>query len=75
MKKEYIQTGRINQKLETRGKMLESAKQLVGQGIDFNLEDVANKAEISRATIYRYYPNVEILSYEVGIDLGTKSPE
>ena len=75
MKKEYIQTGRINQKLETRGKILESAKQLVGQGIDFNLEDVANKAEISRATIYRYYPNVEILSYEVGIDLGTKSPE
>tara|TARA_R110002033_G_scaffold1421_1_gene12674 strand:+ start:307 stop:927 length:621 start_codon:yes stop_codon:yes gene_type:complete len=75
MKKEYIQTGRINQKLETRGKILESAKKLVGQGIDFNLEDVANKAEISRATIYRYYPNVEILSYEVGIDLGTKSPE
>lgn len=75
MKKEYIQTGRINQKMETRGKILESAKQLVGQGIDFNLEDVANKAEISRATIYRYYPNVEILSYEVGIDLGTKSPE
>ncbi|MCM4172804.1 TetR/AcrR family transcriptional regulator [Arenibacter sp. TNZ] len=75
MKREYIQTGRINQKLETRAKILESAKQLVRQGIDFNLEDVANTAEISRATIYRYYPNVEILSYEVGIDIGTKSPE
>lgn len=75
MKREYIQTGRINQKLETRAKILESAKQLVRQGIDFNLEDVANTAEISRATIYRYYPNLEILSYEVGIDIGTKSPE
>jgi|TARA_R110000744_G_scaffold216506_4_gene335299 AcrR family transcriptional regulator len=75
MKREYIQTGRINQKLETRAKILESAKQLVRQGIDFNLEDVANTAEISRATIYRYYPNLEILSYEVGIDIGTKSPQ
>ena len=75
MKREYIQTGRISQKLETRAKILESAKQLVRQGIDFNLEDVANTAEISRATIYRYYPNLEILSYEVGIDIGTKSPQ
>tara|TARA_R110002049_G_scaffold199926_1_gene370392 strand:+ start:658 stop:1263 length:606 start_codon:yes stop_codon:yes gene_type:complete len=75
MKREYIQTGRINQKLETRSKILESAKQLVRQGIDFNLEDVANNAELSRATIYRYYPNLEILSYEVGIDIGTKTPE
>lgn len=75
MKREYIQTGRINQKLETRSKILESAKQLVRQGIDFNLEDVANNAEISRATIYRYYSNLEILSYEVGIDIGTKTPE
>ena len=75
MKKDYIQTGRINQKLETRHKILESAKQLVRKGIDFNLEDVANNAEISRATIYRYYPNLEILSYEVGIDIGTKTPE
>ncbi|SMG46878.1 TetR/AcrR family transcriptional regulator [Arenibacter troitsensis] len=75
MKKEYIQTGRINQKLETRHKILESAKQLVRKGIDFNLEDVANNADISRATIYRYYPNLEILSYEVGIDIGTKTPE
>ena len=75
MKKDYIQTGRINQKLETRHKILESAKQLVSKGIEFNLEDVANNAEISRATIYRYYPNLEILSYEVGIDIGTKTPE
>ena len=75
MKKVYIQTGRINQKLETRHKILESAKQLVQKGIDFNLEDVANNAKISRATIYRYYPNLEILSYEVGIDIGTKTPE
>lgn len=71
----YYKTGRVTQKLETRGKILKSAKQLVKQGTEFNLEDVATKSGISRATIYRYYSNVEILSYEVGLDLGAKSPE
>ena len=75
MKEDYFTTGRINQKLETRGKILEAAKELVNRGIDFNLEDVALKAGISRASIYRYFSNVEILVYEVGLDIGTKSPE
>lgn len=75
MSDKYYKTGRIKQKLETRSKILKSAKQLVKQGTEFTLEDVATKAGFSRATIYRYYSNVEILSYEVGIDLGTKSPE
>jgi AcrR family transcriptional regulator len=75
MSDKYFKTGRVKQKLETRGKILKSAKELVKQGTKFNLEDVASKSGISRATIYRYYSNVEILSYEVGIDLGTKSPE
>ena len=75
MNDKYVKTGRVKQKLETRGKILNSAKQLVKEGTAFNLEDVASKSGISRATIYRYYSNVEILSYEVGIDLGTKSPE
>jgi len=75
MKDKYFKTGRVTQKLETRSKILKSAKELVKQGTEFNLEDVAAKSGISRATVYRYYSNVEILSYEVGIDLGTKSPE
>ena len=75
MNEKYFKTGRVKQKLETRGKILNCAKELVKQGTKFNLEDVASKSGISRATIYRYYSNVEILSYEVGIDLGTKSPE
>jgi len=75
MNNKYVKTGRVKQKLETRSKILKSAKQLAKEGTAFNLEDVASKSGISRATIYRYYSNVEILSYEVGIDLGTKSPE
>lgn len=75
MKSKNIQSGRINQKLETRDKILTSATYFLNKGIDFNLDDVAKKAGISRATIYRYYSNIEVLSSEAGLDINTQSPE
>lgn len=75
MKSKNIQSGRINQKLETRDKILASATFFLNKGIDFNLDDVAKKAGISRATIYRYYSNTEVLSSEAGLDINTQSPE
>ncbi|MEX0290041.1 MAG: TetR/AcrR family transcriptional regulator [Flavobacteriaceae bacterium] len=75
MKEKYITTGRTNQKQETRAKILESAKYFLNKGLQFNLEDIAKKTGISRATIYRYYSNVEILTNEAGLDISTKSPE
>ncbi|MDE3741275.1 TetR/AcrR family transcriptional regulator [Maribacter polysaccharolyticus] len=75
MNKDYIQTGRVNQKLETRELILVSAQELLKKGRDFSLEDVAKKAGISRATIYRYYSNKEILAAEAGLDITTLSPD
>ncbi|MDU8886816.1 TetR/AcrR family transcriptional regulator [Yeosuana sp. MJ-SS3] len=75
MKKEYIKSGRINQKLETRDKILTSAQFFINKGLEFTLEDVAKKSGISRATIYRYYSKIEILANEAGLDINTKSPE
>ncbi|WP_324719989.1 TetR/AcrR family transcriptional regulator [Salinimicrobium sp. HB62] len=75
MKEKYLGTGRRNQKLLTRDKILESAQDLMGKGDDFTLEDIAKKAKISRATIYRYYSSVEILAAEAILDLNTKSSE
>ncbi|WKK67051.1 TetR/AcrR family transcriptional regulator [Lutimonas zeaxanthinifaciens] len=75
MKKEYIKSGRVNQKLETRSKILTSAQYYINNGLEFTLEDIAKKSGISRATIYRYYSKVEILANEAGLDLNTKSPE
>lgn len=75
MKDEYILTGRVNQKLETREHILVSAQKLLHKGIDFSLEDVAKEAGISRATIYRYYSNTEILAAEASLDINTLSPE
>ena len=48
---------------------------MLAKGIDFSLEDVAKKAEVSRATIYRYYSNIDVLSAEAGLDLNTDSPK
>ncbi len=48
---------------------------MLAKGIDFSLEDVAKKAKVSRATIYRYYSNIDVLSAEAGLDLNTKSPK
>ena len=75
MNKEYIKSGRVNQKLETRNKVLASAQYFIDKGLEFTLEDIAKKSKISRATIYRYYSNVEMLSVEASLDINTLSPE
>ena len=75
MNKKYIQTGRTQQKLETRGKILSSAQHFLNKGLNFNLEDIAKESGISRATIYRYFSNVDILAAEAALDFSTESPE
>ncbi len=75
MNKDYIHTGRANQKLETRNKILKAALSFINKGQSFNLEDVAKKSGVSRATIYRYYSNVEILAAEASIFVFTITPE
>jgi AcrR family transcriptional regulator len=75
MNEAYIEHGRTNQKQETRDRILKSAQHFLNRGIEFNLEEVAKKSGVSRATIYRYYSNVEVLSAEAGLDINTLSPE
>ena len=75
MSEKYLGTGRKNQKLKTRDSILKSTQELMVQNNDFTLEDVAKKAEISRATIYRYYSRIDVLAAEAILDLNTKSSE
>ena len=75
MKNTYLEKGRVKQKQETREKILSSTQELMNHNIKFTLEDVAEKAGISRATIYRYYSSIDILAAEAGIDINTESPE
>lgn len=75
MNKRYLSSGRISQKLETRNKILASAQHYLNKGLEFNLEDIAKKTGISRATVYRYFSNIDILAAEAGLDFSTESPE
>lgn len=75
MNKRYLSSGRTSQKLETRNKILASAQHYLNKGLEFNLEDIAKKTGISRATVYRYFSNIDILSAEAGLDFSTESPE
>jgi AcrR family transcriptional regulator len=75
MKNDYLSKGRTGQKQKTREKILQAAKEIQGEKAEFNLENVAKRAGISRATIYRYYSNRDILSAEAVLDMRTRTPE
>jgi AcrR family transcriptional regulator len=74
MKSERFTTGRIKQKQATREKILATAHQLLQTHTHFSLEDVARKLRISRATIYRYYSNVDLLYTEAVLSFHLKQP-
>jgi AcrR family transcriptional regulator len=75
MKNEYLAKGRTGQKQKTREKILKAAHAIQGRGEELTLEKVAEKAGISRATIYRYYSNKDVLSAEAVLDIKTLTPE
>ena len=74
MSEKYLKTGRTKQKLGTRNLILKTAQKFLNEGSDFNLEDIAKEAGISRATVYRYFSNIDILAAEAGLDIKTKHP-
>lgn len=75
MKNEYLKKGRKEQKQKTRDKILQAAHRLQQGGGEFSLEKVAELAGVSRATIYRYYSNKDVLSAEAVLDMRTLSPD
>jgi AcrR family transcriptional regulator len=56
--------GRPNQKQRTRKDLLDAAARLVRDGRRPSLEEIAEAALVSRATAYRYFPNLEALLLE-----------
>lgn len=68
-------SGRRNQKSRTRKDLLQAAARLVKQGRRPGLEEVAEEALVSRATAYRYFPNIEALLVEAAVDLEVPDPE
>jgi AcrR family transcriptional regulator len=66
--------GRPNQKARTRKHLLEATARLVKQGGNPSLEEIAAEALVSRATAYRYFPSLEALIVEAGLDINMPEP-
>jgi AcrR family transcriptional regulator len=59
---------RTAQKLRTRAALLSAARALVAEGQSPSVAEVADLANVSRATAYRYFPTQEALLVEVPLD-------
>lgn len=68
-------SGRPNQKQRTRKDLLQAAYRLMQSGQSPSLEAVAAEALVSRATAYRYFPSIEALLLEAGLDVAAPSAE
>jgi AcrR family transcriptional regulator len=75
MKDQFLKEGRVNQKLQTRSEILKSAQVLLNKEPTISLEKVAEHAGVSRATIYRYYSNIELLTTEALLHTHFLRPE
>lgn len=75
MNKFSLDKGRVNQKIKTRTRILDAAKILMSKDKKVTLEEVADKAKVGRATIYRYFPNIELLFSEASLDIHFMTPE
>jgi AcrR family transcriptional regulator len=74
-KREAPSEGRVNQKRRTRQALMEAALALSESGHRPTLPEVAEKALVSRATAYRYFPSVEALVHEAYLEHVVRSME
>src|SRR5262249_7584602 len=57
----YERTGRTNQKARTHNDLVSAARQLLVEGVTPTVEQAADRAQSSRTTAYRYFPNQRAL--------------
>jgi AcrR family transcriptional regulator len=62
--------GRHAQRERTRRDLLAAAAELMAEGAAVTVPDVAERARVSRATAYRYYPNADVLVAELALKVA-----
>lgn len=67
--------GRTNQKQRTRRAIIEAAAELLRENKTPSVADAAEKALVSRATAYRYFPSQQSLLVELQADATQPSPD
>ncbi|RJF80668.1 TetR/AcrR family transcriptional regulator [Oleomonas cavernae] len=70
-----VKTGRWKQRRRTREDLLHATARLLKLGRKPSLEEVADAAQVSRATAYRYFPSVEALLVEAALDVAVPEPD
>lgn len=65
---EVVSTGRYRQKARTRRLLIETAVKLLAEGGQPSVTEVADAAEVSRRTAYRYFPTQEKLHAEAALE-------
>lgn len=70
MIKDHLLSGRKEQKMHTKKKILYAANTLLKSQQALTMDNVAKEAGISRATIYRYYSNTESIATELILQLN-----
>jgi AcrR family transcriptional regulator len=63
-----LRKGRANQKLRTRRLLLETAAAMIAKGDRPTVTEVADTAEVSRRTAYRYFPTQVKLMTEAALE-------
>lgn len=61
--------------MRTRDKIIGAATYLLESEKAITMEEVAREAAVSRATIYRYYSNVDVLAAEAALHMNADSLE
>ena len=69
----YLETGRARQKSRTRDELVSVLRDLLKEGRDPSVADVAAIAGISRTTAYRYFPDKESLLHAALPETGQGS--
>jgi AcrR family transcriptional regulator len=62
--------GRVNQKRRTRAAIVAAARAILDRGETPTVAQVAEEAQMTRTTVYRYFPNQESLLVELSISEG-----
>jgi AcrR family transcriptional regulator len=57
----YEVTGRTHQKARTRRALVQATRELLAEGVTPTVEQAAERAQVSRTTAYRYFPNQRAL--------------
>ncbi|HEX2893516.1 MAG TPA: TetR family transcriptional regulator [Marmoricola sp.] len=57
----YESTGRTSQKQRTRDLLVRTVRDLIGQGRDPTVDEVAAASGVSRTTTYRYFPSQQAM--------------